>query len=141
MGHSAGGHLVSRMACKTTSLKPETIARIQRFYSISGVHDLTNLLYTEMNSKLALTRSEVLQESPSKLKPSPDAKIVCWVGAKERPEFLRQADLLLCAWSKSLQSIECVVERDKHHFNVIESLTDPSSILTRTVCGLSAYKR
>lgn len=141
IGHSAGGHLVSRMACNNTLLKPETTARIQRIYSISGVHDLTNLLYTEMNSILALTRSEVLQESPSKLVPSPNAKIVCWVGAKERPEFLRQSNILFCAWSKLLHSIECVVEQEKHHFNVIESLTDPNSILTRTVCGLSAFQR
>lgn len=141
IGHSAGGHLVSRMACKTTVLKPKTSARIQRIYSISGIHDLTNLLYTEMNSKLALTRSEVFQESPSKLMPRPNVKVVCWVGAKERPEFLRQADLLFHAWTRALPSIERVVEHNKHHFNVIESLTDPNSILTRTVCGLSALKR
>jgi len=43
-GHSAGGHLVTRMVCQASPLGAATALRIARTVSISGLHDLQPLL-------------------------------------------------------------------------------------------------
>ena len=50
-GHSAGGHLVSRMVCSPGPLEQATADRIEHAVSISGLHDLRPLLKTEMNDR------------------------------------------------------------------------------------------
>ena len=50
-GHSAGGHLVSRMMCDDTDLGDAAAARIDRVISISGLHDLRPLLHLQKNKK------------------------------------------------------------------------------------------
>ena len=139
VGHSAGGHLVSRMACVTTPLSPKTRSRVRKYCSLSGVHDLTNLLHTNMNSKLLLSTEDVLNESPAKHEPLADASVLCWVGAQERPEFQRQSTVLFESWLSTLANIEIVVANNRHHFDVFEPLTEASSTLTRYLCGLSSY--
>ncbi len=57
-GHSAGGHLVSRMICRDTSLPNPVRARIARVLSISGVHDLRPLMRTPLNATLGLDEAE-----------------------------------------------------------------------------------
>ena len=39
-GHSAGGHLVSRMVCADSPLSEATRSRLRNVVSISGVHDV-----------------------------------------------------------------------------------------------------
>src|SRR5262245_20780462 len=51
-GHSAGGHLVTRMVCAESPLPDEFRSRIGHVVSISGVHDLRPLLRTKMNATL-----------------------------------------------------------------------------------------
>ena len=94
VGHSAGGHLVTRMACKNVNMASDTRSRIRRFISISGIHDLRNLLHTQMNDKLQLTLEEAVSESPSLQEPVESVSLLTWVGSKERPEFLRQSEIL-----------------------------------------------
>lgn len=121
IGHSAGGHLVSRLA---------TFTAVSRVVSVSGVHDLRPLLATRMNETLRLTAEEALAESPALL-PAPKMPITFWVGAAERPEFLRQCRLAGEAWPDARE----VYEPGLHHFNIIDSLRDPDGPLTREVCG------
>ena len=63
-GHSAGGHLVTRMGCEPSPLK-HAHTRISRIVSISGVHDLRNLIHTRMNDHLQLNLDEAIAESPA----------------------------------------------------------------------------
>ena len=129
-GHSAGGHLISRMVCKDSPL-PDTIRqRIEHLVSISGVHDLRPLLKTKMNEDLQLDESEAVSESPALLAPDGDFSLTCWVGENERPEFLRQNTLLFEPWSECGIDVNMVSEPGKHHFNVIEGLADPGSAIT-----------
>ena len=134
-GHSAGGHLASRMICKNTPLDGEVIARIERVVSISGVHDLRPLMQTEMNDILKIDRREALTESPALLEPVAGTQLVCWVGGGERQEFLRQNALLANIWNGLGAATASVEEPDRHHFNVIDGLQDPAHPLTCTVCG------
>lgn len=132
-GHSAGGHLVSRMICKDSPLAPQTLARIGNVVSISGVHDLRPLMRTAMNATLRLDEAGAAAESPALLSPVEGARIACWVGAGERAEFIRQNALLANAWTGLGAATAVVEEPDRHHFNVIDGLTQPDHPLTRAL--------
>lgn len=132
-GHSAGGHLVSRMVTATTPLAPAVARRIRHVVSISGVHDLRPLMRTDMNTALKLDEAEALAESPALLRPMDDARITCWVGGGERAEFLRQSALLANIWTGLGATTATVVEPDRHHFSIVDGLADPKHALTRTL--------
>lgn len=134
-GHSAGGHLVTRMVCEPSPLEDNTKARIARVVSISGVHDLRNLIHTRMNDQLRLSLDEAIAESPALQAPTASTDVTCWVGSEERPEFLGQANTLRDAWKNHIASIRVVVEPNRHHFNVIGSLIHSNSPLTLTLVG------
>ena len=134
-GHSAGGHLVARMVCEHSPLEEDTRVRISRVLSISGLHDLRNLIHTRMNKQLQLSLDEAIAESPALQSPGTSANVICWVGSEERPEFLLQATRLRDAWKNRVADIQLVVEPKCHHFDVIESLTDSKSPLTLALVG------
>jgi acetyl esterase/lipase len=134
-GHSAGGHLASRMVSATTPLPEVVRVRIRNVVSISGVHDLRPLMKTSMNATLRIDEAEALVESPALLRPMANARITCWVGGGERHEFLRQSALLANVWIGLGASTAEVVEPDHHHFSVIDGLADPGHHLTRTLLG------
>lgn len=132
-GHSAGGHLVSRMVSATSPLPAGLLIRIRHVVSISGIHDLRPMLRTEMNDHLHIDEAEALAESPALLRPMENARITCWVGGGERAEFLRQNALLANIWTGLGASTASVVEPDRHHFNIIDGLADPAHELTRSL--------
>jgi len=133
VGHSAGGHLVTRMICADTPLPADIRPRVANTVSISGVHDLRPLLNTQMNKSLRLDLQQARAESPALLEPLPGARIACWVGAAERSEFVRQNALLANAWTGLGAMTLAVEEPDRHHFNVIDGLADPAHALTQTL--------
>ena len=132
-GHSAGGHLVSRMVTATAPLAPEIRQRIRNVVSISGLHDLRPLLLTAMNERLRLDEAEALAESPALLRPMANARITCWVGGTERAEFLRQNALLANIWTGLGATTAAIVEPNRHHFDILDGLTDANHPLTRTL--------
>lgn len=134
-GHSAGGHLVSRMICEDSPLMPETRRRVGRVVSISGLHDLRPLLQTRMNDDFRLDLSEAAGESAALKQPLEHSEIVCWVGADERPEFIRQSELLANIWTGF--GIRTSLHRvaGQHHFNVIDGLAEPNSPLVDALLG------
>lgn len=131
-GHSAGGHLVSRMACAGV-LPDDLRARIAHTVSISGVHHLEPLLLAQMNEVLHLDAAEARAESPALAEPAPGTEITFWVGAGERPEFLRQNRMIGEAWSRAGAKVSEHYAPGQHHFSVVEALADPDSALVRAV--------
>lgn len=132
-GHSAGGHLVTRMISETSPLSNGVRARIRHTVSISGLHDLRPLMKAAMNADLGIDAAEARTESPALLGPMPNARLTCWVGSAERPEFVRQNALLANIWT-GLGAKTCTVEEPgRHHFDVIDGLADPDHQLTRTL--------
>jgi arylformamidase len=129
-GHSAGGHLVCRMMTSTSPLPEPVRRRVAHVVSISGVHDLRPLMNTQMNATLKLDHEEARAESPALLEPSPGVRLTCWVGAGERAEFIRQNALLANIWRGLGAATACVVEDNRHHFNVIDGLAAAGSPLT-----------
>lgn len=136
-GHSAGGHLVTRMVCESSPLKEFAGARITRIISISGLHDLRNLIHTRMNDQLQLSLEEAIAESSALQNPIASSDVTCWVGSEERPEFLKQANTLRDSWKNRIANIRVVIEPNRHHFDVIGSMSDPNSPLTLTLIGES----
>jgi arylformamidase len=132
-GHSAGGHLVTRMISATSPLSERVRSRIRHTVSISGLHDLRPLLKTAMNADLGIDEAEALAESPALLQPLPDTRITCWVGGAERPEFIRQNALLANIWT-GLGACTCTIEEPgRHHFDVIDGLADHRHPMVRTL--------
>ena len=131
-GHSAGGHLVTRLVCQGTSLPQAVSTRIAAVVSISGLHDLRPLRRHSMNADLRLDAEEAVAESPALLSRLGTPQVTAWVGARERPEFLRQSALLCDAWSTVTAPVPLVVEPGRHHFDVIDGLALPDHPL----CGL-----
>ena len=132
-GHSAGGHLVTRMVCADVALSVR--ARLGHVVSISGLHDLRPLMATKMATDLRLTRADAEAESAALRTPHPGARVTAWVGGHERPEFLRQSAVLREAWARAGVDARLVVDGTRHHFDVIAGLADADSELTEALLG------
>lgn len=130
-GHSAGGHLVTRMISATSPLPAPVAGRIGHTLSISGVHDLRPLRRTGLNQTLNIDGEEARTESPVLLEPQDNGRLTCWVGAGERSEFIRQNALLANIWKGCGAATLAVEEPDRHHFDVVDGLADPDSAITR----------
>ena len=125
-GHSAGGHLSARMACADRN--PPWADRLTRVVPISPLADLHPLLQTAMNADLRIDEAEAQSESPALLAKRPGVACTVWVGGQERPSFLWQARLLSENWDCPWH-----VAPGKHHFDVIDDLTNPDSALMRAL--------
>lgn len=136
-GHSAGGHLVSRMVCDNSPLAPTIRDRIAHTMSISGLHDLRPLLSTQLNSTLHIDEAEALQESAALRRPAVSSALTCWVGGDERPEFIRQSQVLPQMWEGLDANAACVVVPGHNHFTVVEDLKDPNSALVRRLLAMT----
>jgi acetyl esterase/lipase len=123
-GHSAGGHLSARMGCADQQLS------VARVVPISPLADLAPLMQTEMNATLQIDAAEAESESPAHLLLRAEVQAHIWVGGQERPAFLWQARTLSEAWN-----CPWTVEAGKHHFDVIDGLTNPASALMETCLG------
>ena len=130
-GHSAGGHLATRMISATSPLPDTLRARVGNTVSISGVHDLRPLMRLALNADLKLDEAEAAAESPALLRPIEGVRLTCWVGAGERGEFIRQNALLANIWTGLGALTRVVEEADRHHYSIIEGLTDPTHPMMR----------
>ena len=136
MGHSAGGHLVSRMICEDSPLPAQVFDRIELTLPISGLFDLRPLLRSKMNETFKLTETEAVSESAALRRPRGEPRVTCWVGDAERPEFVRQSRLFATMWEGVDARIDLVLDPGANHFTVIEGLKSPdSSIVAALFAG------
>ncbi len=128
-GHSAGGHLVTRML--QPGLLPVAVAlRLRHVLSISPVSDLRPLMRTSMNADFKLDDASARVESPALMVERLPVPVTIWVGADERPVFLDQARWLAEAWGCGH-----VVDEGRHHFDVIDALADGHSGMIGCLLG------
>ncbi len=132
-GHSAGGHLVSRLACQDSAINDDIAARLHTCLSLSGLHDLRPMLRLALNDDLRLDAEETERESPALLTPRDITRLICWVGGGETDEFRRQNALLANIWAGLGVETHCLEDGNFNHFNVIDSLTRPDSPLTQAL--------
>lgn len=136
VGHSAGGHLATRMISQSTPLPAKVIARIVGVVSVSGLHDLRPIIKLARNATLKIDPDEARLESPALLEPLPGKQLLCWVGAGETSEFTRQSALLANIWRGLGAETDSIVEPDRHHFNILDGLSDAEHPLTRGLMGM-----
>lgn len=114
-GHSAGGHLVARMAMADG---PRALwGRLRRIVAISPLADLRPFLNQSLNADLCLEPSEADAESPALHAKAWAGPVTVWVGENERLAFHDQARRLCVAWGARLN-----VAPGRHHFDVIDDL-------------------
>lgn len=128
-GHSAGGHLVSRMT-DPLILPAEVRDRIANIVPISAVADLAPLMQTTMNDVLRIDAAEAQVESPVNMSPPHGVNVTVWVGQNERPAFIEQSERFARTWGARLGVVE-----GKHHFDVIDALEDPDSDMVKALLG------
>lgn len=136
-GHSAGGHLATRLICDDSALSRQTLDRIAKIFSISGLHDLRPLMQTKMNEMLHLDEAEAVLESAALHRPALATPLTCWVGGGERPEFIRQSQILAQIWDGLDTQTECVIDGQHDHFTVIEGLRASDSPITHSLLGIA----
>jgi acetyl esterase/lipase len=135
-GHSAGGHLVARMATTTTPLNRSLQQRLRKIVPVSALADLRPLLHLTMNKDFKLNLEQARLESPALLEPLTGSDITAWVGAAELPEFIRQNRALANLWSGFDIAVDQVEEPDRHHMNIIDGLAESDHPLTRRLLCL-----
>lgn len=134
IGHSAGAQLAARLMSTQSPLPARVIDRLQHVVGISGLYDLRPLLRaSELNRTLRLTVREADRESPVCLRPFTHPRLTVWVGGDERPEYQRQSRVLSELWFGLGARVERILEPGRHHFDVIEGLSDSGSALARHV--------
>ena len=135
IGHSAGGHLVSRMMCDDITFGPVTTQRLDRVLAVSVLHDLRPLQRLAKNERGQLDDNESHAESPLLRTPRPGIDLVCLAGADERPEFIRQNAILPLAWQGLGANCHSQLLAGHNHFTIIETMTQPDSRLCELVHG------
>ncbi|MEL6688826.1 MAG: alpha/beta hydrolase [Pseudomonadota bacterium] len=134
-GHSAGGHLAFRLICEDSGLSAPVLTRVAGVTGIGGVYDLRPLMLTELNDTLHVGEAEAGAESPVLLRPKVSVPITVWVGAAERPEFVRQSRVMAMMWDGLGAEVTLVEDEGRHHFDVIDGLLEAHSPLMATVLG------
>jgi hypothetical protein len=71
------------------------------------------------------------------LTPRAGQRVTCAVGGDERPEFIRQTDLLANIWWGLGADARAVHLARLHHFDVIDGLAAPDGDLTRLLLDQS----
>lgn len=135
VGHSAGGHLVTKMNSKPEKFQTKVRGKIIRTISISGIYDLRPLLNTRLNETLGLDNNEANSESPALLEPIEKSDLIFCVGSDERPEFLRQTGLIFEKWKNYNINSKIHFEKNTNHFSVIETILDQNSFLFKQILG------
>jgi hypothetical protein len=124
----------------------QAIARVNRVFRDKPAGLVVDYIGIAQNLKSALNQysaddqrqagideAEAIAESPALLRPVEDVRLTCWAGAAERAEFVRQNALLANVWIGLGARTSKAEEPNRHHFNIIDGLTDPEHPLTRTL--------
>lgn len=131
VGHSAGGHLAAMLlACQWPVFRSDLPpALVRKAISLSGLFDLEPVRCTPfLQVSLGLTPHDAAIASPACLPAPQGGALLSLVGALESAEFLRQNRLIRRRWGvKAVPCCETLAGR--HHFSILDALTDPADRL------------
>jgi arylformamidase len=133
-GHSAGGHLVTMMmATDWPTFAGISSSLIKGACAISGIYDLTPILFCYLNDTLDLSPGEVERNNPVQLLPRTSNPLTVAYGALESDEFHRQSHELTDVWCKQwvkCQLLECA---GVNHFTILDDFANRGSALGQAV--------
>ena len=130
-GHSAGGHLTAMMmGCNWQQLDPTLPANlVTKGLSISGLYDLAPLQNVPfLKGDLRITQDHIDRASPMHWPRPRHGELHLAVGGDESEEFLRHQAALAQAFGESRVPVAKVLP-GLHHFNIVETLNQPGSVL------------
>lgn len=131
-GHSAGGQLATYVVSEGSGLSRHTRQRLRLVVSLSGVHDLRPLLFTnDLNGSLRLDQREADEFSSVLRRPGHDFQLACVCGGDELPEFRRQNALLANMWQGFGLSCDAIEYEGRNHFTLLDLMSDRDSAMTR----------
>lgn len=119
LGHSAGGHLAAMLALTDWPAQGELRALVDGACGVSGLYDLTPIARTYLNEPLCMDETIARRNSPSTLARVGAPPMVLAVGARESPEFHRQAESFGGKYPAPVFALE-----GRDHYNATEALLD-----------------
>ncbi len=135
-GHSAGGYLAAAMSAvnwRALGLEGQVFCGV---VPVSGVFDVRPLIHTSINEQLRLTKESAHALTLFDQRPHDPIPMVPIYGADESSEFCRHSIDLAKLWPRSEAAIGI---QGRNHFNVIEGIKDPNSILFKTLMRLLGF--
>lgn len=134
VGHSSGAHLAA-MAVVTDwprlfGLPANVIAGAAL---VSGMYDLEPVRLSYRNEMLKLDRAAELRNSPCRNLPVQGPDLLVAYGSLETSEFKRQGQSFAALWQGCYGNCRELEVSGQNHYELIETLTDPSSLLTTAV--------
>jgi arylformamidase len=134
IGHSSGAHL-SAMTLGTDWRRqfglPTTLLRSAAL--ISGIYDLEPVRLSFRNDMLKLDRAAELRNSPCRNLPDSGIPLLVGFGEFDTAEFKRQATEFSGLWQRCYGNARLVAFPGLNHYEIIETITDPGSLLSREV--------
>jgi len=133
-GHSAGAHLVAMALL--AGWPPDGRLPADVFAGatlLSGIYDLEPVRHTYVNEPLRLDRAGAARNSPLRTLPDRLPPLVLACGATETDEFHRQQRQFGAAVRARGASVTELVVKRRHHFDIMDDLTDPTTELGRAV--------
>ncbi len=129
-GHSAGGHLTSRMMATdwpgVDSRLPRDLVRAG--IPISGLYELEPLVHTTLNAGPQMDVAEAQAESPCNIPPVTNAPQLVVVGGGETAEFLRQSDDYADQYRTAERAMDRYDVPNDDHFDELERLAEDDSV-------------
>jgi arylformamidase len=139
-GHSSGAHLV---ACALTTDWQTNFGLpadiIHSAICTSGIYDLAPVRLSSRNGYLNLTDAVEHSLSPQRFTSAIKSPVLVAYGSEESPEFIRQAKSFASAINlhRPPDDLAQLLEIEgPNHFEVLESLTQPNSVLGRAIISL-----
>ncbi len=129
-GHSAGGHLSAMLMAAVWPAFDWRLPKdlFKGGLAISGIYDLRPMVQVDwLNGDLQLDEEAALKVSPAFLPPATRAPLMTCVGGDESAEFRRQNALLGERWRGAFAGD--IPMPGRHHFSVIDGLTEQTSAL------------
>lgn len=134
-GHSAGGHLVGMLLADgwTDALGlPDNIIGVA--LAISGLHDVSPLPRTQVNTWLSLREADLMELSPIELIPARSQSVLlAAVGGAETGAFQQQTNVFFERWQEARHAGELIDMPGYNHFDVARTMCDPNGALVRAM--------
>jgi arylformamidase len=134
-GHSAGGHLTATTAFMDWTQDGEPSDIVKTCCSVSGLYDLMPIHAHAQNARIRMSQSDAETNSPIRHIRKTKSRIILSVGGDELSGFHWQHRTYASACERAgVRTLDASVP-GKHHFNVIDELGNPESVLFKAVYG------
>lgn len=138
-GNSAGGHLVGMLVAggwhETFGVSATVV---KGALTVSGLHDLEPVRFTEANSWARLDAESAARNSPILHLPERGCPLVVSWADGETGEFRRQSRDYAAAWAAAGFPVTAFGLAERNHFDVILDLADPEARMTRETLAMIA---